>query len=463
MTEQATGQLNKTGTKQLMAIKLSDQFTYRKLLRYVFPTVVMMVFSSVYGIVDGLFVSNFAGKEPFAAINLVFPALQIIGTIGFMLGTGGGALVGMRLGEGQKKEADELFSMLVIASFLLGAAASVIAFIFAPQIARLLGAEGSLYTYSVRYIRITLVSMPMFILEYAFQTFFITAEKPKLGLGVTVLAGCMNILLDFLLVGVCGLGLDGAAWATVASEFTGGLVPVAYFIRKNSSLLRLVKTEIRPDLLIRSCINGAADMLSGISSSAITILYNHRLLRLAGTNGVAAYSAILYIGWIFFAILHGYSVGSAPIVSYHYGEGDRRGVTDILKKSLVLNALAGILMTLGAEAIAVPFARLFVGYDAGLFAMTLSGVRIHALGFLFLGLSIYITTFLTAIGYGKVSSVISAARSFVFPVAFVLLLPCFMGLAGVWASGPATETLGVAVAAALLMANRELFRPPAEN
>ena len=440
-----------------MTIRLSDQFTYKKLLRYVLPTVVMMVFSSVYGVVDGLFVSNFAGKEPFAAINLIFPAIQIIAAFGFMLGTGGGALVGMRLGEGRRKEANELFSLLVIALFVLGVITSAITFVFAPQISRWLGAEGTLLTYSVRYTRITLISMPMFMLEYAFHTFFITAEKPKLGLAVTVLAGCMNIVLDFLLVGLLGMGLDGAAWATVASEVTGGLIPVIYFLRKNTSLLRLVRTKFRPALLIRSCVNGTADMLSGIASSVITMLFNYRLLGLAGTNGVAAYSAIMYIGWIFFAILHGYAVGSSPIVSYHYGEGDYAGVTDLLKKSLILNGIAGVLMVLTAEGVAAPFSRIFVGYDTELLAMTLHGVRIHAFGFLFLGISIFITSFFTAIGYGTISSVLSAMRSFIFPTAFVLILPGYFGITGVWLASPVTETLGVMIAVMLLVVYRKLY------
>ena len=430
-------------------IRLSDHFTVRRLLRFVAPSIVMMVFTSIYSVVDGLFVSNFAGKTPFAAVNLIMPVLMGLGTVGFMIGTGGSALVGMTLGLGEKERANRLFSMLTAAGAAAGAVLSVLGLVFLRPAAYALGARGEMLEQCVIYGAVMLVFQTFFILQIVFQSFFVTAEKPKLGLAVTVTAGLTNIVLDALLVGVFRMGVAGAAAATGVSQLVGGAFPLWYFARRNSSLLRFARPEKDWRALVRACANGASELMTNLSSSLVTALYNVQLMRIAGEDGVAAYGVIMYVNFIFNAIFYGYSIGSAPVFSYHYGAGGRDELKSLLRKSLGLTAVCGAFLTLAAEASAGPLSRIFVGYDAALCAMTTRGFQLYALSFLVVGFNIFGSAFFTALNNGAVSAVISFVRTLVFQLLSIWLLPVWWGLDGVWLAVVVAELLALAVTASL--------------
>ena len=430
-----------------MQIQLSEHFTYKKLLRFVLPSIVMMIFTSIYGVVDGLFVSNYVGKTAFAAVNLIMPFLMAISALGFMIGTGGSAIVAKTLGEGKKEQANEYFYMLVYITLIGGIVLSALGILFSPLIARGLGADGALLTNCVLYARITLLSMPAFMLQNVFQSFFVTAEKPKLGLGVIVIAGVTNMVLDFLLVGVFQIGLAGAAFATVTSECIGGLFPILYFARKNSSLLKLGRTHFNGKIFLCACGNGSSELMTNLSSSIVNSLYNIQLMNLAGENGVAAFGTIMYVNFIFIAIFLGYSIGSAPLVSYHYGAGNHDELKNLFQKSLRLIGIWGLMLFILAQLIARPLAAIFVGYDADLFSMTQNGFRIYCIAYLINGFNIYGSSFFTALNNGLISAAISFLRTLVFQLAAVLLLPLLLGINGIWSAVAVAEllTLGLTV------------------
>lgn len=434
-----------------MRIQLSDSFTYRKLLRFVLPSVVMMVFTSIYGVVDGLFVSNYAGKTPFAAVNLVYPVLMLLAAIGFMMGSGGSALVSMTLGQGNRERANHIFSMLVTVTAVSGAALTLLGEWFLPRIVILLGADESLIPDCLTYGRIILLSLPFFMLTNMFQTFLITAEKPKLGLAVTVGAGMTNIVLDYLLVGVLPLGIAGAAWATAASQAVGGLVPMLYFARRNDSLLRLTAFRFDGRALWRACTNGSSELMTNISLSLVNILYNWQLMRLIGEDGVAAWGVVMYVSFIFIAIFLGYSIGVGPVIGFHYGAGHHDELRSLLRKSLVIIGLTSLVLTVLSEAVTRPLTAVFVGYDAELWALTRRAFAIYSVSFLICGFNIFGSAFFTALGNGAVSAVISFLRTLLFQVVTVLLLPLFWGLDGVWAAIVVAEGLALVVTAGFLV------------
>ena len=440
-----------------MRIKLSDHFSYKKLIRFVIPSVCMMIFTSIYSVVDGFFVSNYAGKTPFAALNLIYPLLMMLAALGFMIGTGGSAVVSKALGEGKKKEANEYFSMLVYAAFIGGIVISILGLIFLRPIAIALGADKELLSYCLLYGRILLCSLPFFILQNVFQSFFVTTEKPTLGLFVTVGAGLTNIFIDYLLVGVLRYGLAGAAFATVASQIIGGVVPILYFVSKNNSLLRLTKCRFYGRILLKTCTNGSSELMTTISTSLVNMLYNLQLMKLAGENGIAAYGVIMYVNFIFIAIFLGYSIGSAPIIGYNYGAENHKELKGILKKSLVITAVCGIMLTAFALLFASPLSKIFVGYDEALFSLTLHGFRLFSLSFLITGFNIFASSFFTALGNGFVSAFISFSRTLLFQIASVLLLPMLFGLNGIWLSIVVAEALAIIVTAAFLIKNKKRY------
>lgn len=440
-----------------MQIQLSEHFTYKKLLRFVLPSIVMMIFTSIYGVVDGLFVSNYVGKTAFAAVNLIMPFLMAISALGFMIGTGGSAIVAKTLGEGKKKQANEYFSMLVYLTLIGGIVLSALGILFSPLIARGLGADGALLTNCVLYARITLLSMPAFMLQNVFQSFFVTAEKPKLGLGVIVIAGVTNMVLDFLLVGVFQIGLAGAAFATVTSECIGGLFPILYFARKNSSLLKLGRTHFNGKIFLCACGNGSSELMTNLSSSIVNSLYNIQLMNLAGENGVAAFGTIMYVNFIFIAIFLGYSIGSAPLVSYHYGAGNHDELKNLFQKSLRLIGIWGLMLFILAQLIARPLAAIFVGYDADLFSMTQNGFRIYCIAYLINGFNIYGSSFLTALNNGLISAAISFLRTLVFQLAAVLLLPLLLGINGIWSAVAVAELLTLGLTVTFFVRNRKKY------
>lgn len=440
-----------------MKIQLSEHFTYKKLLRFVLPSIVMMIFTSIYGVVDGLFVSNYVGKTAFAAVNLIMPFLMAISALGFMIGTGGSAIVAKTLGEGKKEQANEYFSMLVYLTLIGGIVLSALGILFSPLIARGLGADGALLTNCVLYARITLLSMPAFMLQNVFQSFFVTAEKPKLGLGVIVIAGVTNMVLDFLLVGVFQIGLAGAAFATVTSECIGGLFPILYFARKNSSLLKLGRTHFNGKIFLCACGNGSSELMTNLSSSIVNSLYNIQLMNLAGENGVAAFGTIMYVNFIFIAIFLGYSIGSAPLVSYHYGAGNHDELKNLFQKSLRLIGIWGLILFILAQLIARPLAAIFVGYDADLFSMTQNGFRIYCIAYLINGFNIYGSSFFTALNNGLISAAISFLRTLVFQLAAVLLLPLLLDINGIWSAVAVAELLTLGLTVTFFVRNRKKY------
>ncbi len=427
----------------MQAIQLSDHFTRKRLLRFSLPSIVMMVFTSIYGVVDGYFVSNYTGKTPFAAVNLIMPFLMILGGVGFMFGTGGGALIAKTMGEGKAEKADKLFSMTVFASILCGLVLTAVGLLFLRPFARLMGAEGELLENSLLYGTINLIALPFYILQYEFQCLFATAEKPKLGLYVTVASGVANMVLDWLLVAVLPFGLAGAAAATAASQFIGGVFPLVYFARKNSSRLRLTRCRLELRPLGRICANGSSELMSNISMSLVSMLYNVQLMQYAGEDGIAAYGVLMYVSMIFQAIFIGYSVGTAPIVSYHYGAQNQEELKSLLRKAIFIVAIAALCMFAAGELLAAPLSRLFVAYDEELLQMTTHAFAIFSFSFLFSGFAINGSSFFTALNDGLTSALISFLRTLVFQVAAVLLFPLLWGLDGIWFSIVAAEIMAV--------------------
>lgn len=441
-----------------MRIQLSEHFTYGKLFRFCIPSVIMMVFSSIYGVVDGLFVSRFVGKVPFAAVNLIMPIFMIIGAFGFMMGAGGTAVVAKTLGEGNDRLANRYFSLFVYSTAIVGSVAAVLGVIFLEPLSRLLGAEGEMLECCVRYGRIVILAMPAFMLQNLFQSFFTVAEKPKLGLFFTVGAGVANIVLDALLVGVLPFELEGAAIATSISQLIGGVAPVFYFARKNDSLLSLMKTKFYGKAFAKAMTNGSSELLSNISSSVVTVLYNFQLMRYAKENGVAAYGVIMYVSFIFVAMFIGYAVGTAPIVGYHYGAANTRELKNLLKKSTVICFGTGAATTALALLLSSPLSTLFAGYDPELYNMTLHGFRVFSFSFIMSGFCIYGSSFFTALNNGLMSAIISFMRTLVFQTVGILVLPIFWELDGVWYSMLVAEVLSLITTVILLILNRKKYK-----
>lgn len=445
--------------KKKDVIRLSDHFNLSRLMRFCLPSIIMMVFTSIYGVVDGYFVSNFVGKTAFAAVNLIMPFLMILGGVGFMVGTGGSALVAKCLGEKDDEKARRVFSMMIYLTLILGVTLSVLGIIFAEPMARFLGADESMLGNCVTYARTCLIFNTMFMLQNVFQSFLVTAEKPKLGLAVIVAAGCTNMVLDALFIAVFRWEVIGAALATGLSQTVGGLLPLLFFLRKdNGSKLRIVKTgmEIRP--IVQACANGASELMTNISSSIVSMLYNHQLIKLAGENGVSAYGVLMYVSFIFAAIYIGYSIGTAPIVGYNFGAQNHPEMKNILKKSVRLMLGTGVVMLGLAQLLAAPLAHVFVGYDQELFNMTVHAFRLFSFMFLFSGFNIFTSSFFTALNNGAISAAVSFMRTLVFQMAAVLILPVFFKLDGVWISVAFAEICAFVISIIFLVAKRKKYQ-----
>lgn len=440
-----------------MRIQLSDHFTYRKLLRFTLPSIAMMIFTSIYGVVDGFFVSNFVGKTPFAALNLIWPYVAILSTIGFMFGAGGSALVSKNMGEGQAEKANRRFSLFIYTTLLAGVFLSLLGIFTLRPVSVLLGAEGELLEQCVIYGRILLIGLPCFMLQQEFQSFFVAAEKPQLGFLVTVLAGITNMALDALFVAAFRWGLAGAAGATILSQAVGGIVPVLYFLRPNRSRLRLTKTRFEGRALIRASANGASELMSNVSMSLVSMLYNLQLMHYAGEDGVSAYGVLMYVNFIFLSAFIGYSIGTAPIIGFHYGAGNRGELKSLLRKSFLLIGVCSVCMLGAAETLASPLSHLFVGYDKELLSLTLRAFRLFSFSFLFAGVAIYGSSFFTALNNGLISAMISFLRTLVFQIAAVLLLPLWLGIDGIWVSVVAAECMAFAVTLLFLAARKKRY------
>lgn len=440
-----------------MKISLSDHFTYRKLLKFVAPSAVMMMFTSIYGVVDGLFVSNYVGKVPFAAINLVMPFIMILGGIGFMIGTGGSALVSKTLGEGDREKANRYFTMMIYLSLICGAAASVIGFVFIRPISYLLGATDTMIGDCVEYGRMIFLFTTAFMMQNVFQSFLVTAEKPRLGLLATVGAGVTNMALDAWFIVGLGWGVKGAALATGISQTVGGILPLIYFLRPNSSLLKITRTRLEGRPVFLAVTNGSSELMSNISASVVSMIYNFQLMKFAGEDGVAAYGVLMYVQFVFIALFIGYAIGSAPIIGYHYGAINHSELKNMLKKSIIIMSISGVIMTLLAQALALPIAKVFVGYDEGLFDMTVHAFRVFSFSFILAGINIFASSFFTALNNGAVSAAISFLRTLIFQSAAVIVLPMIWKLDGIWLSITVAEVFALIISVTFLAAKRKKY------
>lgn len=441
-----------------MTIQLSEHFTYKKIFRFALPSIVMMVFTSIYGVVDGTFVSNFVGKTPFAAVNLVWPFLMILGAFGFMIGTGGSALVAKTLGENKKEDANRYFTMLITLVVILGVLLTIIGLIVLRPLSSALGASGQMLEDCVTYGRTLMIFNTAFMLQSVFQSLFITAEKPRLGLIMTVAAGLTNMVLDALFIAVFKWGLVGAALASGLSQCIGGILPLIYFLSsKNDTPLKFVKTKMEGKVLLKACANGASELMTTVSSSLVSMLYNFQLMRLAGQNGIAAYGAVMYVEFAFIAVFIGYSIGTAPIVSYHYGSENHNEVKNMLQKSFKIMSVLGITMMVLAQILASPLAKVFVGYDKQLFDMTVHGFRLFSFYFILAGINIYSSSFFTALNNGMISAIISFSRTLGFETLAVIILPIFLQLDGVWLAITVAEICAFFISISFLIAKKEKY------
>ena len=438
-------------------IQLSDHFTYQKLLRFVLPSIVMMVFTSIYGVVDGLFVSNFAGKTPFAAINLVMPFIMVLGGIGFMIGTGGTALVSKVLGEGEPEKAKRYFTMMILFTLLVGAVLTVFGVTMMEKVARFFGATDEMLHDCVLYGRIVISFTTAFMLQNVFQSFLIAAEKPKLGLIATVAAGVTNMALDALFIAGFHWGVAGAAIATGLSQCVGGLFPLIYFLRPNSSKLRLVRTKLELRPILNACGNGTSELMSNISLSIVSMIYKFQLLKYIGEDGISAYGVLMYVQFVFIAIDIGYSIGCAPIVGFHFGAQNHTELKNMLGKSVKLMCGAGVVMAVLAQVLAAPLARLFVGYDEVLYTLTCHAFRLFSFAFLFAGFNIFASSFFTALNNGLISAVISFLRTLVLQTSSVILLPLIFGVDGIWYAITAAEIFATTISVIFLFAKRKKY------
>lgn len=440
-----------------MKIELSEHFTYKKLIKFTLPTIVMMIFTSIYGVVDGVFISNVAGSNSFASINLIMPVIMIIGTIGFMIGTGGSAIISKTLGEGNKEEANRQFSMLIYLEIILGVIFTIIGIIFLRPIAKMLGATEEMMGDCLTYGRILLFGMTSFILQNSFQSFMVVAEKPKFGLAISVAAGITNIVLDFLLIYVFRLGVAGAAIATVTSQVVGAIIPLVYFSKKNNTMLKIGKTKFKLSTIVKTCTNGSSEMVTNLSMSLINILFNMQLMKFAGANGVSAYGIIMYVGFLFVGTYMGYSVGTAPIIGYHYGAGNKEELKSLLSKSLKLLGVIAIIMTGLAEILSKPLASIFVSYDKELLELTINALRLYSLSYIISWFNIFASSFFTALNNGLVSALISFLRTLLFQVAMILILPAIWGINGIWISVACAEILSLFVSIMFFIKNKKKY------
>lgn len=440
-----------------MRIQLSDHFTYKKLLRFVVSPILMMVFTSIYGVIDGLFISNYVGEDPFAAVNLIYPIVMILGSIGFMLGAGGTAIVSRLLGEGNNEDANRFFSLFVFVTVISGVFFAVLGEILMPYIPVWLSADEDLYGYCVQYGRILLSAIPFFMLQNVFQAFFSTAEKPMLGFIVTAIAGCTNIILDGVLVGALPFGVAGAGFATLASQVVGAVLPIIYFSVKNNSLLRLCRPKLDWKVLLKACTNGSSEFVNNISSSIVSIVFNFRLINLVGKMGVSAYGVLMYVNFIYISIFIGYSIGVAPVIGYNYGAGNREELKNVFRKSMVLVGIFGVAMTALAIGLARPVSWLFVRNNDKLFEMTVNAFYIVSFLFMFAGFSVFASSMFTALGNGLISALISFLRTIVYQIGAVLILPIWLGLTGVWASTLVSDVLAMMTAMLFVFLMRKKY------
>jgi len=438
-------------------IELKEHFSYKKLIMFTLPTIIMMIFTSIYGVVDGIFVSNIVGSEAFAGVNLIMPAIMILGSVGFMIGTGGSALVSKTIGEGEEEKANKYFSMLIYLVLIAGITLAIVGFIFIKPISIALGAEGEMISICTMYGKVLLIAMPFFLLQNCFQSFLVVAEKPKMGLIISIIAGVINMFLDFLFIYVFKMGVFGAALATGVSQLIGGMVPLIYFIKPNKSPLKLTKTKFKGKAILQACTNGSSEMLTNLSMSLVNMLFNLQLMKYAGADGVIAYGIIMYVGFIFTGTYLGYSIGTAPIISYHYGAENTEELKNLLKKSLILITITSVTMTVIAEILSKVLASIFVSYDIELLQITTRAIRLFSISYIISGFNIFSSSFFTALNNGVVSAIISFMRTLVFQIAMIYILPIILGIDGIWLAVTFAEILSLIISVIFLIKNKKRY------
>ena len=438
-------------------IQLSDHFTYKKLFRFVLDPICTMLFTSIYGIIDGFFVSNYVGATAFASLNLVMPYIMMIASVGFMFGSGGNALVSLHLGLDEKQKAKEYFSLIVYTLIGIGVVLAGISFFLAPGISKLLGASEAMLPYCILYLRINMIGVVFFMLQNLFQNFLITAEKPRTGFVITLIAGCTNMVLDWFLVGICGLGIAGAAWATVTSQIIGGTVPFIYFLFSKFSILKLTSARFEIKVIAKTCGNGVSEFLSNVSASIVGFLYNLQLMHYVGEIGVSAYGVIMYVSFVFVAIYIGYSMGVAPIIGFDYGAQNKSELQNIFRKSVIILTITNISMFALAESLTAPMAKVFVGYSQELNELTIRGMRIYSIAFLVMGFNIFASAFFTALSNGKVSAILSVTRTLILQLIMIYLLPMLLDVDGLWAVVIAVEGISLIVTVYYILKNQKKY------
>ena len=441
-----------------MTIQLSDHFTYKKLISFVMPSILMMIFVSIYGVVDGLFVSNFAGKTAFAAINLIMPFIMVLGGMGFMIGAGGTALVAKTLGEGEKDKANRYFTIMVLFTVILGACLTLIGIVFLKPIAYFLGATEDMIGDCLIYGRIVIAFTTSFMLQNLFQNFLITAEKPKLGLIATVGAGVTNIVLDALFVGAFSWGVAGAAFATGISQCVGAVIPLVFFFKSKTSPLKFAKTKLEIKPIVKACENGSSELMSNISSSIVSMLYNFQLIKYIGEDGISAYGVLMYVQFIFVSIFIGYVIGVAPVVGFNFGADNTDELKNIFKKSIILMSVSGVTLAALAIVLAHPLAHIFVGYDQALNDLTVHAFKLFAFSFVLAGVNIFASSLFTALNNGLVSAIISFLRTLLFQLASVIILPLVFDTDGIWYSITVAEIFAFMISLTFIVANRKRYR-----
>jgi len=440
-----------------MKIQLSDSFTYKKLILFTIPSIAMMVFSSIYGIIDGYFISNFIGDTEFAAVNFIIPFTMILGSFGFMFGSGGSALIAKTLGMGEGKKANSLFSLFVYIILITSLVLGVLGIIFIKPIAIMLGAEGKMIDSAVSYGRILLISLPFCMAQIAFQSFFPLAEKPHLGFIITVIAGITNIVLDALFIVVFKWGVVGAAVATSISQVLGGLLPILYFVFSKNCILRIGKTRIDFRSIGQASTNGMSEFLSNIAMSLVSMIFNSQLMKYEGEKGVATYGVLMYVGFIFFAVFIGYSMGAAPVIGYHYGAENKKELKGVLKRSLVIVGILSVVMVISSLLLSYPLSKLYVGYNEELMNLTVRAFKLFSFVFLFSGISIFGSSFFTSLNNGFISALISFLRTIVFQVIAIFTLPLIMGTDGIWLSIVFGDFAAALVAVICLLSNKKRY------
>lgn len=442
-----------------MAVHLSEHFTYKKLLKATLPSILMMVFTSLYSIVDGLFVSNIVGETAFASLNLFWPICAIIGSLGFMMGAGGAALTAKMLGEGDNEKANKIFSCCVYFTIALGLVLSLLVFFFVEPIAKLLGATEEMLPYCKIYGKILIGAEVAFMLQNLFQNFFIVAEKAGMGFITCIIAGITNMVLDALFILGFNWGLAGAAIATITGQIVGAVIPIIFFSTKiNKTPLKLGKTKFQAKVIFKACTNGSSELLSNIAISVVSIVYNFKLMQLIGENGVSAYGIIMYISYIFVGVFMGYAVGTAPIISYNFGAKNNDELKNVLKKSIVINIVFGVVMTCVSELVARVFSSVFVGANLELLNLTTIALRIYSISFIFMGLNVFASSFFTALNNGLISAIISIVRTLVFQISAVLILSVLFGVNGIWSAIIVAEIGALIMGIIFLIANKKKYK-----